>query len=61
MGDNEQPYSELVEDADPSVLAKNCPKSLASTTLDDVVVWVDPLDGTSEFAQVSQRYRTSGS
>ncbi|VDK37742.1 unnamed protein product [Taenia asiatica] len=51
LGDNEQPYSELVEDTDQSVLAKNCPKGLESTTVDDVVVWVDPLDGTSEFAQ----------
>ncbi|CUT99590.1 3'2'5' bisphosphate nucleotidase 1 [Echinococcus multilocularis] len=51
LGNNEQPYSELVEDTDPSVLAKNCPKGLESTTVDDVVVWVDPLDGTNEFAQ----------
>ncbi len=37
------------------VLGKKCPPELESTTLEDVVVWVDPLDGTSEFAQVSPR------
>lgn len=51
LGDSEQPYSELVEGTDSSVLAKSCPQTLESTTVDDVVVWVDPLDGTSEFAQ----------
>ncbi len=40
---------------DAGVLGKKCPPELESTTLEDVVVWVDPLDGTSEFAQVSPR------
>lgn len=30
-----------------------CPSTLEMTTLDDVVVWVDPLDATNEFAHVN--------
>ncbi|XP_014681312.1 PREDICTED: 3'(2'),5'-bisphosphate nucleotidase 1-like isoform X1 [Priapulus caudatus] len=32
------------------ILAKNCPQNLLSTKEEDVVIWVDPLDGTAEYA-----------
>ena len=38
-------------DMDKDVLGKECPKELAELSLDDFVVWVDPLDGTKEFTQ----------
>ncbi|KAL7057666.1 hypothetical protein AAHC03_016372 [Spirometra sp. Aus1] len=47
----DQPLSHIVEDMDAQVLSKRCPPALESAALEDVVVWVDPLDGTGEFAQ----------
>lgn len=29
-----------------------CPDEYSNVGLKDIVVWVDPLDGTSEYAQV---------
>lgn len=29
-----------------------CPPALATATLDQITVWVDPLDGTAEYTQV---------
>lgn len=55
----DQPFSEVVEDMDPEVLSKQCPHELESVTLDDIVVWVDPLDGTNEFAQVCATHLTA--
>ncbi|PAA87615.1 hypothetical protein BOX15_Mlig003614g1, partial [Macrostomum lignano] len=40
---------ELVQ-PDAWVLAKDCPAALRDVPVGDVTVWVDPLDGTSEFA-----------
>ena len=60
IGDKEQPFCELVEDVDPLVLDKKCPQQLESTKLDDIVIWVDPLDGTSEFAQVGLQFFVVG-
>ena len=37
------------------VLAKNCPEQFREARLEDMVVWVDPLDGTKEFTQVSRK------
>ncbi|VDD82129.1 unnamed protein product [Mesocestoides corti] len=51
LDDGDQPFSEVVEELDSDVLSKKCPAELESAALDDIVVWVDPLDGTSEFAQ----------
>ncbi|KAM3184276.1 hypothetical protein ACTXT7_008686 [Hymenolepis weldensis] len=50
LGDTEQPHSRIVEELDCSVLFKPCPENLKTVGPKDVVVWVDPLDGTSEFA-----------
>ena len=30
----------------------SCPPALATATLDQLTVWVDPLDGTAEYTQV---------
>ncbi|VDO08650.1 unnamed protein product [Rodentolepis nana] len=49
LGDTEQPHSRIIDDFDSVVLSKTCPENLRSVGLKDVVVWVDPLDGTSEF------------
>ncbi|VDL98171.1 unnamed protein product [Schistocephalus solidus] len=49
----DQPLSHIIEDMDSQVLIKQCPPALESTALEDVVVWVDPLDGTGEFAQAT--------
>ncbi|XP_071453738.1 3'(2'),5'-bisphosphate nucleotidase 1 isoform X2 [Hetaerina americana] len=40
-----------VTDSDPSVLALKCPDNLKSVKEDELVIWVDPLDGTSEYTQ----------
>ncbi|KAM7538998.1 hypothetical protein Aperf_G00000054829 [Anoplocephala perfoliata] len=50
LGDKDQPYSKIIEESDSSVLANACPENLKSTCMKDVVIWVDPLDGTNEFA-----------
>ncbi|XP_026280716.1 3'(2'),5'-bisphosphate nucleotidase 1 [Frankliniella occidentalis] len=47
----EVPSDWLVTESDPSVLQLNCPKEFESVTDKEVVVWVDPLDGTSEYTQ----------
>lgn len=47
----EVPSDWLVTDGDQNILQLNCPKELQSATDNDVVVWVDPLDGTSEYTQ----------
>lgn len=36
---------------DESVLKHSCPAELANVNDEDIVVWVDPLDGTAEFTQ----------
>ncbi|XP_045502385.1 3'(2'),5'-bisphosphate nucleotidase 1 isoform X2 [Colias croceus] len=41
----------LVLDGDSEILALECPKSLLGVKEEDIVVWVDPLDGTSEYTQ----------
>lgn len=41
----------IVVDADREVLSLKCPQSLNGVREEDIVVWVDPLDGTSEYTQ----------
>ncbi|XP_063831311.1 3'(2'),5'-bisphosphate nucleotidase 1 isoform X2 [Ostrinia nubilalis] len=49
--DTEVPTDWLVVDADKEVLTLNCPTNLQGVKEEDIVVWVDPLDGTSEYTQ----------
>lgn len=41
----------VVSNLDKDVLSVNCPQHLQAVKEEDVVVWVDPLDGTSEYTQ----------
>ncbi|KAK0047028.1 3(2) 5-bisphosphate nucleotidase 1 [Biomphalaria pfeifferi] len=45
------PEDYIVKDFDPEVLSHPCPTGYKDVTDDQVVVWVDPLDGTAEFTQ----------
>uniref|UniRef100_A0A1B6E0N3 3'(2'),5'-bisphosphate nucleotidase 1 n=1 Tax=Clastoptera arizonana TaxID=38151 RepID=A0A1B6E0N3_9HEMI len=47
----EVPSDWIVVDTDPDVLQYDCPVEYQYTSEKDVVVWVDPLDGTSEYTQ----------
>ncbi|XP_054153695.1 3'(2'),5'-bisphosphate nucleotidase 1-like [Oppia nitens] len=41
----------IVSSFDESVLSHKCPEEWLNVTDEDIVVWVDPLDGTSEYTQ----------
>ncbi|GFR21450.1 3'(2'),5'-bisphosphate nucleotidase 1 [Trichonephila clavata] len=41
----------LVNLHDCETISANCPEALASIKEEDVVIWVDPLDGTAEYTQ----------
>lgn len=45
------PSDWMVTEGDEDVLKLICPGNLNSVREDEVVVWVDPLDGTSEYTQ----------
>lgn len=45
------PADWIVTEQDETVLAANCPSEYAKVDPADIVVWVDPLDGTSEYTQ----------
>ncbi|KAI8424982.1 hypothetical protein MSG28_006881 [Choristoneura fumiferana] len=49
--ENEVSPEWIVLDADKEVLGLECPASLKGVKEEDIVVWVDPLDGTSEYTQ----------
>ncbi|XP_077296829.1 3'(2'),5'-bisphosphate nucleotidase 1 isoform X2 [Arctopsyche grandis] len=51
VSDIEVPSDWLITHGDPEILKKKCPDTLEDITEEDVVVWVDPLDGTSEYTQ----------
>ncbi|XP_059610572.1 3'(2'),5'-bisphosphate nucleotidase 1 [Phlebotomus argentipes] len=45
------PQEWLTNEADQDFLRNKCPDSLSNVSEDDLVIWVDPLDGTSEYTQ----------
>ncbi|XP_050353961.1 3'(2'),5'-bisphosphate nucleotidase 1 isoform X2 [Nymphalis io] len=58
IGEEDNPDNEgdvcsdwLTIDADKEVLCLECPSELKGVKEEDIVVWVDPLDGTSEYTQ----------
>lgn len=51
VADKKADASLLVEDFDESVLSQTLPKEYESVKEEDVTIWVDPLDGTSEFVK----------
>lgn len=58
IGEEDNPDNEedvcsdwIVNDTDKDVLSLECPAFLQGVKEEDIVVWVDPLDGTSEYTQ----------
>lgn len=49
--DFEVPSDWIVAECDESILSLSCPTEYNEVKESDIVVWVDPLDGTSEYAQ----------
>ncbi|XP_072929838.1 3'(2'),5'-bisphosphate nucleotidase 1 isoform X2 [Epargyreus clarus] len=51
--DNEADISSdwIVAEKDQEIMSLECPQNLNSIKEEDIVVWVDPLDGTSEYTQ----------
>ncbi|XP_066996413.2 3'(2'),5'-bisphosphate nucleotidase 1 [Anabrus simplex] len=47
----EVPSDWVVTDCDNDILQLACPKELQDISDEEIVVWVDPLDGTSEYTQ----------
>lgn len=47
----EVPSDWIVTDLDQEILTQICPNEYLEVSDEDIVVWVDPLDGTSEYAQ----------
>lgn len=45
------PKDWIVTDSDQDFLQNQCPDSLIHINENDLVIWVDPLDGTSEYTQ----------
>ncbi|KAJ8924362.1 hypothetical protein NQ315_007158 [Exocentrus adspersus] len=48
---DEVPSDWVVTESDQDIISRECPKEYGVTKPEDVVVWVDPLDGTSEYTQ----------
>lgn len=57
----EVPNDWIVVDADKDVLSLTCPADLQGVKEEDIVVWVDPLDGTSEYTQGKISFTNSDS
>ena len=53
------PADWIVESSDKKASDLSCPPDLASATLDQLTVWVDPLDGTAEYTQVACTFKNS--
>ncbi|GLV40635.1 uncharacterized protein CBL_04438 [Carabus blaptoides fortunei] len=47
----EVPSDWIVTDSEQTVLGLNCPEDYKNVLDSDIVMWVDPLDGTSEYTQ----------
>merc|ERR1712059_46913 len=45
------PAAWVVEGFDKAACSLSCPERLVGTSLSDITVWVDPLDGTAEYTQ----------
>ncbi|XP_053737959.1 3'(2'),5'-bisphosphate nucleotidase 1 isoform X1 [Synchiropus splendidus] len=59
IGEEDLPSEEVSEDLIESgqseeILQKTCPVELSGITEEELVVWVDPLDGTKEYTEASQ-------
>lgn len=42
----------IVKDEDQEILSVKCPPQYKTISKKDIVVWVDPLDGTNEYKRV---------
>ncbi|RWS24758.1 3'(2'):5'-bisphosphate nucleotidase 1-like protein [Leptotrombidium deliense] len=51
LDNNDSGVDSLVTELDNNVLSFKCPQEYADVKDEDIVVWVDPLDGTSEYTQ----------
>ncbi|KAI6194449.1 hypothetical protein M3Y96_01126000 [Aphelenchoides besseyi] len=51
---SEVPTVELNVSSEVLQLHSQCPSELREATEEDIVIWVDPLDGTSEFAEAAK-------
>ncbi|CAH1113714.1 unnamed protein product [Psylliodes chrysocephalus] len=51
LDEAEIPSDWIVTDFDECVLKSTCPPKFIDTKPEDIVVWVDPLDGTSEYTE----------
>ncbi|GLG93067.1 hypothetical protein R5R35_001996 [Gryllus longicercus] len=49
--DSPVPSDWVVSEVDQDILRLECPDNLQQVSAEEVVVWVDPLDGTSEYTQ----------
>lgn len=47
----DMPSDWIVVEGDKEVLRLECPTELQGVKEEDIVVWVDPLDGTTEYTQ----------
>ena len=53
------PSDWIVETKNKEASGLLCPNNLANATLDQLTVWVDPLDGTAEYTQVACTFKDS--